>query len=68
MMTSKKLIAGILTGLAAGAMISLIISSNKKGSFGKKLMKKGNNLADDLKEKFGEFVDRMEDKFQGILK
>ena len=67
-MTNKKLVAGILAGLAAGAMISLIISSSKKGSFSKKLMKRGNNLADDLKGKFSEFVDRMEDKFQGILK
>lgn len=67
-MNSKKLIAGILTGLAAGAMISLLMSSKKKRSFSKKWVRKGNDLADDLKGKFSEFVDRMEDKFQGILK
>ena len=39
-----------------------------KKDHGKKMMKKGNNLADDLKEKFSEIVDRMEDKFHGILK
>ncbi|HZK63423.1 MAG TPA: YtxH domain-containing protein [Puia sp.] len=67
-MTSKKLIAGVLTGLAAGAMISLMVSSKKNRSISRKLMKKGNNLADDLKGRFNEFVDRLEDKFQGILK
>ncbi|MEO6961348.1 MAG: hypothetical protein ABIY90_05230 [Puia sp.] len=67
-MTSKKLIAGVLTALAAGAVISLMVSSKKNRSISRKLMKKGNNLADDLKGRFNEFVDRLEDKFQGILK
>ena len=67
-MTSKKLIAGVLTGLAAGAMISLMVSSKKNRTISRKLMKKGNNLSDDLKGRFNEFVDRLEDKFQGILK
>lgn len=67
-MTSRKLIAGVLTGLAAGAVISLLVSSKRNRSWSRKLVKKGNNLADDLKGKFSEFVDRLEDKFQGILK
>ena len=67
-MSSKKLLAGVLTGLAAGAVISLLGSSRKNRNFGRKLVKKGNNLADDLKDKFNEFVDRLEDKFQGVLK
>ena len=67
-MTTKKLIAGILTGLAAGAVIGLLVSSKKNRSLGRKLVKKGNLLADDLKGKFSEFIDRVEDKFQGILK
>ncbi|HEY4153965.1 MAG TPA: YtxH domain-containing protein [Puia sp.] len=67
-MTSKKLIAGILTGLAAGAMISILMASKKNRTFSKKLIRKGNNLAEDLKGQFNDFVDRLEDKFQGILK
>lgn len=67
-MENKKIVAGILTGLAAGAVISLIISSKKNYTFSRKMVKKGNNLAEDLKGKFNEFVDRIEDKFKGILK
>jgi gas vesicle protein len=67
-MTSKKLIAGILTGLAAGAVVSLLVSSKKHRSLSRKLVRKGNSLADELKGKFNEFIDRVEDKFQGILK
>ncbi|MFI5124387.1 MAG: hypothetical protein ACHQDF_03620 [Chitinophagales bacterium] len=67
-MTSRKLIAGVLTGLAAGAVISLLVSSKKNRSLSSKLVKRGNNLADELKGKFNEFIDRVEDKFHGILK
>lgn len=67
-MTSRKLIAGVLTGLAAGAVISLLVSSKKNRSLSRKLVKKGNNLADELKGKFNEFIDRVEDKFHGIIK
>jgi gas vesicle protein len=67
-MTSKKIIAGVLTGLAAGAVISLLVSSKRNRSLSRELVKKGNNLADDLKGKFNEFIDRLEGKFQGILK
>jgi gas vesicle protein len=67
-MNKKKWIAGILTGLAAGAVLSLLVSSKKNRQFGKKLVNKGNDLAEDLKGKFSEFIDRVEDKFQGILK
>ena len=67
-MTSKKIIAGVLTDLAAGAVISLLVSSKRNRSLSRKLVRKGNNLADDLKGKFNEFIDRLEDKFQGILK
>ncbi len=67
-MTNKKLIAGVLAGLAAGAVISLLISSRKHHSISKKMLKRANNVADDLKGKFNEFVDRLEDKFHGILK
>lgn len=67
-MTNKKIITGVLTGLAAGTVVSLLFSSKKKNTFSRKLVKKGNNLAEDLKDKFNEFIDRLEDKFQGILK
>jgi gas vesicle protein len=67
-MTNKKIVAGILTGVAAGVVISLILSTKKGRESGKKLLTRGNNLKEDLKGKFSEFVDHVQDKFHGILK
>jgi gas vesicle protein len=67
-MTNKKIVAGILTGVAAGITIALILNTKKGRETGKNLLKKGNRLTDDLKGKFGEFIDQVQGKVQGILK
>ena len=67
-MTNKKIVAGVLTGIAAGISIAIILNTKKGREVGEKLLKKGNRLTDDLKGKFGEFVDQLQGKVQGILK
>ncbi len=67
-MTNRKIVAGILTGLAAGAVVSLLLSTKKGRRAGKEALKKTSRLSDDLKGKFNEFVDQLHDKVQGILK
>jgi gas vesicle protein len=67
-MNNKKLVAGILTAIAAGAAISLILNTKKGREAGKEFLEKGNSLADDLKGRFGEFIDQIQDKIHGILK
>ena len=67
-MNNRKIVAGILTGIAAGVTIAIILNTKEGREAGKKLMKKGNRLTDDLKGKFGEFVDQLQGKIQGILK
>ncbi len=67
-MTKNKLIAGVLTGVAAGVVVALILNTKKGRETGQELLKKGNRLTDDLKGKFGEFVDQIQNRVQGILK
>ena len=67
-MTNKKIVAGVLTGIAAGISIAIILNTKKGRETSQKLLKKGNALTDDLKGKFGEFVDQLQGKVQGILK
>jgi gas vesicle protein len=67
-MTKNKLIAGILTGVAAGVVVALILNTKKGRETGQELFKKGNRLTDDLKGKFGEFIDQVQNRVQGILK
>jgi gas vesicle protein len=67
-MNNKKIVAGILTGIAAGVVISLVLSTKKGQETGKEFLKKGNKLTDDLKGRFGDFIDQIQDKVHGILK
>jgi gas vesicle protein len=65
-MSNRKIVVGILTGIAAGAAISLILSTKKGRQTGKELLKKGNNLKEDLKGKFNEFIELAADRIKGI--
>jgi len=67
-MANKKIVAGVLTGIAAGITIAIILNTKKGREAGEKLLKKGTSLTDDMKGKFGEFVDQLQGKIQGILK
>ena len=67
-MTKNKLIAGILTGVAAGVVVALILNTKKGRETGQELLKKGNRLTYDLKGKFGEFIDQVQNRVQGVLK
>ena len=67
-MTNRRIVAGLLTGIAAGVVISLVLSSEKGRGRSKKIFREGNILKDELKGKFNEFIDRVQGKVHGILK
>jgi len=55
-MTNKKIVAGVLTGIAAGVSIAIILNTKKGREASQKLMKKGNRLTDDLKGKLNSLI------------
>jgi gas vesicle protein len=67
-MSNRKIFAGIITLIAAGAVVGLVLSTSKGRKTSRELWKKGNRLTKDLKEKFNEFVDQLQDKVQTVLK
>ena len=67
-MNNRKMAAVLLTVVGAGIAVALILSTQKGRNKGKDLLKKGDRLTEDLKGKFNEFIDRVSDKVQGILK
>jgi gas vesicle protein len=67
-MTNKKIVAGLLTGLAAGVVLTLALSSKKGRQSGKKILKGSLDIRDDLKGKFNDFIDQVQQKVHGILK
>jgi len=67
-MTTRKITSGILTGIAAGIVISLLLKTKAGRKTGKKILERGTDLSDELKGKFGEFVDQVQGRFRAMIK
>jgi gas vesicle protein len=63
-MSSGKVLLGVLAGVAAGALLGILFAPEKGSTTRKKIVSKGEEYVDDLKEKFGEFVDKVSSKFE----
>ena len=67
-MQNKKMTAGIIALLGIGVTLGLLAFSKKNNRTGGVLFKKTKDLTTGLKGKFGEFVDQLAVKMQGVLK
>lgn len=56
-MRSGKLILGVLAGFAVGAALGVLFAPDKGWNTRKRISKKGEDLVDDLREKFDEFLE-----------
>ena len=58
-MSSGKVILGVLAGAAAGAILGLLFAPDKGSETRKKVYKKSEKYAEDLKHKFGDFIENV---------
>lgn len=65
-MNSGKILLGVLAGFAAGATLGILFAPKKGSKIRKKIVDKGENYAEDLKEKFDEFCNLLTDKFEQV--
>jgi gas vesicle protein len=61
-MNNKKWIAGILSAIAAGAILGVLLSPDSGKKTRKKILEKTDDLGDQLKSSFTGFVDRISEK------
>ncbi len=52
-----KVILGALAGLAAGAVLGILLAPDKGSETRRKIVEKGNNCADDVKDKIEDIID-----------
>jgi gas vesicle protein len=56
-MSASKVLLGVVVGLAAGAVIGVLLAPDSGSNTRQKLSQKGQDYADELKSKFNEFLD-----------
>jgi len=58
-MSSGKILAGFLAGVTVGAILGVLFAPDMGWNTRKRISKKTEYLADDLREKFDEFLDNI---------
>jgi gas vesicle protein len=67
-MDSGKVLLGVLAGLAAGAVIGILFAPDKGSVTRQKVYEKGDEYAEELKDKFNDFVENMSQKCEAALR
>lgn len=65
-MSKGKVLLGVLTGVAVGALLGILFAPDTGWNTRKKLSKKGEDFVDGLKEKFNEFLGDISKKFEEV--
>lgn len=65
-MSKGKLIASVLAGAAAGAILGVLLAPDKGSETRKKIAKKGSDLSGSVKDGFGKISDTISDKYYSM--
>jgi gas vesicle protein len=65
-MNSGKLLLGVLAGVAVGATLGILFAPDKGTATRKKLSQKGQDYAEELTNKFNEFIGSISKKFETV--
>ena len=63
-MSSGKILLGVLAGVAAGALLGVLFAPDKGWNTRKRISKKADDYADELKDKFSEFLETISGKIE----
>jgi len=67
-MNTGKVVLGVLAGIAAGAALGILFAPDKGSNTRKKIARKGEDVTDELSDKFNEFIDGISKKFDDMKK
>ena len=66
-MESGKVVLGILGGVAVGALLGVLFAPDKGSRTRRKILEKGQDYTDDLKEKFDDLLTSVSKKYEDFL-
>lgn len=66
MNSTGKVVAGVLAGAAVGAVFAMLFAPEKGTETRKKIVQKGTDWTDDLKEVFDDFLAGVTEKFEAV--
>jgi gas vesicle protein len=64
--TGKVVLAG-LAGIAAGAILGILFAPEKGSRTRRQILNKGNDYAEDLKDKFDDMLETMSNKYESVM-
>lgn len=65
-MNTGKLLVGIFAGVAVGAALGVLFAPNKGEVTRKKISRKGEDVAEDLSDKFSALLETLTEKFEDL--
>lgn len=66
-MESSKVLLGVLAGVATGALLGILFAPEKGSKTRKKILNKGEDYADAVKEKIDELVETITDNYESVV-
>lgn len=66
-MKTNNTLVGILGGVVVGAALGVLFAPDKGENTRKKLKSNANDLKDDLKNNFDDFIDTISEKYQSLV-
>ena len=67
-MKQGQIVLGVLAGIAAGAVLGILFAPDKGTITRKKILCKSEECADELKNKFDEFIKTITEKYETTIK
>lgn len=67
-MNAGKVLLGMLAGIAAGATLGILFAPDKGSSTRKRISQKSDDYAEELSDKFNEFIEGISKQFENVKK
>ena len=66
-MESGKVVLGVLAGVAIGAVLGILLAPEKGSVTRNKILSKGEDLTNDLTQKFDSFIEEASKKYENAI-